>query len=416
MLTYWLWLAHRPGLSDRMKMALLQQFQDPEMVYFADDRAFDHVEGLSPEARQALQDKNLSQPKKILEDCRREKLQILTLQDAAYPARLKNIFDPPMVLYYKGQLPELDANPVIGVVGTRKATPYGIQTAKRMGWQIGKCGGIVVSGMAYGIDGAATAGALSAGMPAVGVLGCGADMVYPASNRFLFRDMESRGCLISEFPPGTPPVKWNFPKRNRIISGLSCGVLVVEAPEKSGALITASQALDQGRDVFTVPGNIDIPTFAGSNRLLREGAMAVTSGWDILSEYEALFPDKIRKWDAPAMQQAYPDEVAKQVPSEQLKVAQTPALPEEKKDLKKEFRKTPIDKAATSSYSDVNTTFAGLSGQALELVQCLKDGERTVDDLIAETGMTTGTLLGLLTVLELKSVVKRLPGKRITLK
>ena len=416
MLTYWLWLAHRPGLSDRMKMALLQQFQDPEMVYFADDRAFDHVEGLSPEARQALQDKNLSQPKKILEDCRREKLQILTLQDAAYPARLKNIFDPPMVLYYKGQLPELDANPVIGVVGTRKATPYGIQTAKRMGWQIGKCGGIVVSGMAYGIDGAATAGALSAGMPAVGVLGCGADMVYPASNRFLFRDMESRGCLISEFPPGTPPVKWNFPKRNRIISGLSCGVLVVEAPEKSGALITASQALDQGRDVFTVPGNIDIPTFSGSNRLLREGAMAVTSGWDILSEYEALFPDKIRKWDAPAMQQAYPDEVAKQVPSEQLKVAQTPALPEEKKDLKKEFRKTPIDKAATSSYSDVNTTFAGLSGQALELVQCLKDGERTVDDLIAETGMTTGTLLGLLTVLELKSVVKRLPGKRITLK
>ena len=416
MLTYWLWLAHRPGLSDRMKMALLQQFQDPEMVYFADDRAFDHVEGLSPEARQALQDKNLSQPKKILEDCRREKLQILTLQDAAYPARLKNIFDPPMVLYYKGQLPELDANPVIGVVGTRKATPYGIQTAKRMGWQIGKCGGIVVSGMAYGIDGAATAGALSAGMPAVGVLGCGADMVYPASNRFLFRDMESRGCLISEFPPGTPPVKWNFPKRNRIISGLSCGVLVVEAPEKSGALITASQALDQGRDVFTVPGNIDIPTFSGSNRLLREGAVAVTSGWDILSEYEALFPDKIRKWDAPAMQQAYPDEVAKQVPSEQLKVAQTPALPEEKKDLKKEFRKTPIDKAATSSYSDVNTTFAGLSGQALELVQCLKDGERTVDDLIAETGMTTGTLLGLLTVLELKGVVKRLPGKRITLK
>ena len=416
MLTYWLWLAHRPGLKDRMKLTLLQQFQDPEMVYFADDRAYDHVEGMTSEVRQALQDKDLSQAKKILEDCRKERLQILTFQDAAYPARLKNIYDPPLVLYYKGQLPELDANPVIGVVGTRNASVYGIQTAKRMGWQIGKCGGIVVSGMAKGIDSAATSGALSAGVPAVGVLGCGADIVYPASNRFLFRDMEKMGCLISEFPPGTPPVKWNFPKRNRIISGLSCGVLVVEAPEKSGALITAAQALDQGRDVFTVPGNIDIPTFTGSNRLLREGAMAVASGWDILSEYQALFPDKIRKWDGPSIQQAYPDEVAKQEPAEPLKVAQTPALPEEKKELKKEFRKNPIDKAASTSYSDVNTTFAGLSGQALELVQCLKNGERTVDDLIAETGMTTGTLLGLLTVLELKGVVKRLPGKRISLK
>ena len=416
MLTYWLWLAHRPGLKDRMKLTLLQQFQDPEMVYFADDGAYDHVEGMTSEVRQALQDKDLSQAKKILEDCRKERLQILTFQDAAYPARLKNIYDPPLVLYYKGQLPELDANPVIGVVGTRNASVYGIQTAKRMGWQIGKCGGIVVSGMAKGIDSAATTGALSAGTPAVGVLGCGADIVYPASSRFLFRDMEKIGCLISEFPPGTPPVKWNFPKRNRIISGLSCGVLVVEAPEKSGALITAAQALDQGRDVFTVPGNIDIPTFTGSNRLLREGAMAVASGWDILSEYQALFPDKIRKWDGRSIQQAYPDEVANQEPAEPLKVAETPVLPEEKKVLKKEFRKNPIDKAASTSYSDVNTTFAGLSGQALELVQCLKDGERTVDDLIAETGMTTGTLLGLLTVLELKGVVKRLPGKRISLK
>lgn len=416
MLTYWLWLAHRPGLKDRMKLTLLQQFHDPEMVYFADDRAYDHVEGMTPEVRQALQDKELSQTQKILEDCRKENLRILTFQDAAYPARLKNIYDPPLVLYYKGQMPELDANPVIGVVGTRNASVYGIQTAKRMGWQIGKCGGIVVSGMAKGIDSAATTGALSAGTPAVGVLGCGADIVYPASSRFLFRDMEKLGCLISEFPPGTPPVKWNFPKRNRIISGLSCGVLVVEAPEKSGALITAAQALDQGRDVFTVPGNIDIPTFTGSNRLLREGAMAVASGWDILSEYQALFPDKIRKWDGRSIQQAYPDEVAKQEPAEPLKVAETPVLPEEKKVLKKEFRKNPIDKAASTSYSDVNTTFAGLSGQALELVQCLKDGERTVDDLIAETGMTTGTLLGLLTVLELKGVVKRLPGKRISLK
>ena len=180
------------------------------------------------------------------------------------------------------------------MVGTRHASPYGMTTAKKMGYQITKCGGIVVSGMAYGIDGMAMKGALTAGAPVVGILGCGAEMVYPPSNRPLFSDVENYGCIMSEFPPGTPPVKWNFPKRNRIISGMSCGVLVVEAPEKSGALITARCAADQGRDVFVVPGNIDVPTFVGSNRLLRDGAIAVSSGWDILSEYQMQFPDKIR--------------------------------------------------------------------------------------------------------------------------
>ena len=132
----------------------------------------------------------------------------------------------------------------------------------------------------------------------------------------LFRDTEEYGCILSEFAPGTPPAKWTFPKRNRIISGLSCGVLVVEAPEKSGALITARLAAEQGRDVFAGPGNIDQPSFVGSNRLLRDGAIMVSSGWDVLSEYEALFPDKIRKEDAPAHQTAYPDEVRKAAEAE----------------------------------------------------------------------------------------------------
>ena len=295
MLIHWIWLAHRPGLNDRAKAALLQHFRDPEDIFFADKNAFDHIEGLSAEAVESLWDKNLIPAEEILEACSREKLHILTYRDAAYPARLKNIADPPIVLYYKGQLPDWDASPVIGVVGTRKASAYGMTTAKRMGYQIAKCGGIVVSGMAYGIDGMAMAGALTAGQPVVGVLGCGADIVYPVSNRGLFRDVEQYGCILSEFVPGTPPAKWTFPKRNRIISGLSCGVLVVEAPEKSGALITARQAVEQGRDVFVVPGNIDNPCCVGSNRLLRDGAIMAESGWDVVSEYEALYTDKIRK-------------------------------------------------------------------------------------------------------------------------
>ena len=307
--------------------------------------------------------------------------------------------------------------PVIGVVGTRKASAYGLTVAKRMGYQIGKCGGLVVSGMAYGIDGLAMSGALTAGAKTVGVLGCGADIVYPQSNRSLFRDVQAYGCILSEFAPGQNAAKWTFPMRNRIISGLSCGVLVVEAPEKSGALITARLALEQGRDVFAVPGNIDMPTCAGSNELLRDGAIMVSSGWDVLSEYQSLFPDKIHREDAPCLQRAYPQELAGQEGEKMPpRVAQTPRIPEETTRLKKNLEKKSIDKEPVEAYSDVNVDLSRLSEDEQRIVLCLKNGQRLVDDVIAETGMTTGKLLAVLTMLELKGVIRRLPGKRISLK
>ena len=419
MLIHWIWLAHRPGVNDRMKAELLQHFLDPEDIYFADRAAFAHIEGLSEEALEALQEKDLIPAEEILEACRRENLHVLTYRDAAYPAKLKNIPDPPMVLYYKGRLPAFDTLPVIGVVGTRKASAYGMTAAKRLGYQIGKCGGIVVSGMAYGIDAMAMSGALTAGQTVVGVLGCGADIVYPASNRGLFRDTEQYGCILSEFPPGYPPGKWTFPKRNRIISGLSNGVLVVEAPEKSGSLITARLAAEQGRDVFAVPGNIDMPSFVGSNRLLRDGAIMVSSGWDILSEYEALYPDKIRREDPLSRQTAYPDEVRKAAAEAEKplpKVAQTAALPGKKPRLKKNLEKKAIDNGESTAYSDVKDILPKLSEEEQAIVKALEHGERLVDDVIAETGLTTGRLLSSLTMLELKGILKRLPGKRITLK
>ena len=419
MLIHWIWLAHRPGVSDRMKVNLLQHFREPEDIYFADGESYRHVEGMTAEAAESLKDKDLSAAEAALAACRREGLHILTFQDAAYPSKLKNIADPPILLYYKGQLPDFDALPVIGVVGTRKASAYGMQTAKRMGYQIGRCGGIVVSGMAYGIDGMAMAGALTAGQVTVGVLGCGADIVYPPSNRGLFRDVEAYGCILSEFAPGTPPARWTFPKRNRIISGLSNGVLVVEAPEGSGALITANHGLEQGRDVFVVPGNIDQPGFVGSNRLLRDGATLVSSGWDILSEYAALYPDKISREEAASSQRAYPDEVAKVLAESEKplpKVAQNRSLPGKNKALKKNLEKKTIDNEASEAYSDVNTTLPKLSPDEQLIINALSSGERLVDDVIAETGLTTGKMLALLTMLELKGLVKRLPGKRITRK
>ena len=418
MIVHWIWLATRQSISDRVKVELVRHFQDPENVFFADSGSFAIIEGLTAEGLESLKDKDLRPAEKILEDCHRENLHILTYQDAAYPGRLKNISDPPLVFYYKGQLPDFDGQPLIGVVGTRSASAYGLTAAKRLGYQIARCGGVVVSGMAYGIDGMAMRGGLTAGMPVVGVLGCGADVVYPPSNRPLFADTERYGCILSEFAPGTPPMARNFPKRNRIISGLSCGVLVVEAPEKSGALITARQAADQGRDVFVVPGNIDVPTFVGSNRLLRDGAIAVSHGWDILSEYEAVFPDKIRKDMGSAHQRSYPDELADsaEIEKEVAKVAQKPKKPALKKPRKQENEKIVIDKADSSPYSDVNDILARLSSDEQKIVSAITGGERLVDDVIAETGLPVGKVLATLTLLEVKGVVRRLPGKRVSLK
>ena len=414
MLIHWIWLATRPHVADWVKADLVRHFGDAESVYFASD--WTGVEGLTEEGIEALQDRNLTPAEEILDECDRAGLRILTYQDAAYPKRLQNIPDPPLVFYYKGRLPDFDGLPLIGVVGTRKASAYGLTAAKRLGYQIARCGGTVVSGMAAGIDGMSMRGALTAGGNVIGVLGCGADMVYPASNRALFSDTERYGCILSEFPPGTPPRGWNFPKRNRIISGLSCGVLVVEAPEKSGALITARQAADQGRDVFVVPGNIDVDTFVGSNRLLRDGAIAVSSGWDILSEYEGQFPGKIRRFDKASSLTAYPDEVAAQEEKPPAKVAQKPALPKEKPSRKQKQDKKVIDNGASTPYIDLNDTLPGLSADEQTIVKTIGSEPKLVDDVIAATGLSAGKVLAMLTLLEVKGIVKRLPGRQVTLR
>lgn len=415
MLLHWLWLSQRPSLSDRVKANLLQHFSDAEDIFYADPESFQAIESLSDEAVKSLQDKNLTQAQEILDQCNRKNIHILTYRDAAYPNRLRNIPDPPPVLYYKGRLPDFDSLPLVAVVGTRKATPYGLTTAKRMGYQIASCGGTVVSGMAYGIDGMAMQGALSAGGTVVGVLGCGVDVVYPRSNRSLFADTEVHGCLLSEFAPGTEPFRWNFPKRNRVISGLCCGVLVIEAPEGSGALITARQAAEQGRDVFVVPGNIDMPTCAGSNALLRDGAIMAGSGWDVMGEYEAQFPGKIHNRCKPGTQMAYPDEVEKaasEADKPPLKVAQKPKLfGSKKEDAKKE-----IDNSRSSHYIDAEKTRPNLTPDEQKILTLIQAGKTLVDDLMADTDLPAGAVLAALTMLEVKGVVTRLPGKRVQLK
>ncbi len=406
MLIHWLWLTTRPGLSDRRKMAVVRCFGDAEDAFYAEN--YEAVDGLTADELESLQDKSLREADKILAQCTDKDIHLLTYGDSGYPSRLKNIFDPPLVLYYKGQLPDFESVPVIGVVGTRDASPYGCTAARRMGYQISKCGGLLVSGCAKGIDAMAMGGALQAEGTPVGVLGCGVDVVYPSCNRWLFAELERRGCLISEFPPETPPTKWNFPKRNRIISGLSCGVLVVEAPMRSGALITARQASEQGRDVFVVPGNIDVPGCAGSNSLLRDGAMAALTGWDILGEYQALYPETVGRVED------NPVETAPESPPSM--VAQMPVVPVKERRLKKKKSKKIIDKIKQGSYSDVEKALPPLSAEEQAVVDQLKQGQRLTDEVIAGCDLPSGKVLSVLTMLQVKGVIQRLPGNRLALK
>ena len=403
MLVHWLWYALRTGMNNRDKLALLERFRTAEDIFNA--TASDYFRaGLQKNAAAALQDKDLSQARRIMAQCEEMGIGLVAFGDAQYPSRLKYIADPPMVLYYKGKLPDFEQTATVGVVGTRKASLYGLQVAKRLGFQIGTCGGMVVSGMAEGIDGYATKGALLAGGKVLGVLGCGVDVVYPAKNKALFAEMDRFGCLISEYPPGTPPYKWNFPQRNRIISGMSNGVLVVEAPEKSGALITARAALEQGRDVFVVPGNIDVASCAGSNALLREGATAVSHGWDILSEYAAVYGGALALRNIP--------EPAFDAEKPAPKVAQRPTLPAKKQ----EKTKKPIDNGLNVAYSDKNDKLSGLTDTEQKLVRQLLGGERLVDDVIAGADLPVAQAKATLTMLEIRGVIASLPGGRLTLK
>lgn len=391
LLRYWIWLSRIGTWKTETIKALLARFQDPKAIYYGKKQDFLDIPGLWDKLLEGLMNKSLLEAQRILADCHSKRIKVLTFGDAAYPERLRNIPDAPVVLYYRGTLPRFDGEAAIAVVGTRKASSYGMLAAKRMGFQIAQGGGLLVSGMASGIDSSAMRGALSAGRPVVAVFGCGVDVIYPRSEWSLYEDTAIHGCMLSEYPPGTSADGFHFPQRNRIISGLSCGVLVVEAPEKSGALITARRALDQGRDVFSVPGNIDVPSCAGSNRLLREGAIAVTSGYEVLEEYQWLFPEKI-----------LPFQVAAEVCSPEsegtgCRVAEPIAVPAA--DPPESARN--IEKQA----------FCSLTPDQQTLVTMLEAGKLPVDELIAGAGIPAARVLAALTILEIQGMVIRLPGK-----
>ena len=386
MLKYWLWLTELPGLTNQTRLALLRHFPSPEDVYYADPEEVLLTEGITRQQAELLKNKDLSAADRILADCQRLNIRILTLQDAAYPGRLKNIYDPPCLLYVQGRLPVFDEEVAVAVVGTRDCTPYGITCAEKLGYGLTRGGAVVVTGLARGIDAAATRGALRAGGITAAVVGNGLDVRYPPESRYLYEDVAAAGVLLSEYPPGSEPLGWHFPVRNRIISGLCLATLVVEAPEHSGALITAGTALEQGREVFAVPGPIDAPTSVGCNQLIRDGGGMVSEAWDLLREYEARFPDKLRPGEA----------------------KHQPSILGYQARQKEEPR--PVPPSVSLSHNDLS-----LTDDQIALLKALPEEEpMLVDDLIEQTDIPTRRVLSALTVLEIEHLIEQHSGKRYT--
>ena len=395
-LKYWIWLTTRRGMTPLQTFRLLDHFGTPEAAYFADREEY-RLCGLTDWQQRTLLDKSLDGAERILGDCDRLDIRILTIQDAEYPERLRQIENPPCVLYVKGKLFPFDELVTVGVVGTRRPTEYGKIMAGRLGMELARGGALVVSGIARGLDTAALRGALKGGGSVVSVLGGGIDVVYPAENRWLYEDVAAAGALISEYPPGTENKGEHFPIRNRIISGLSLGVAAVEAEEHSGTLITMRLALDQGRDAFAVPGNADAPMSRGTNLLIQRGeAKLVLSGWDILCEYEQLLPGRVSR----------PEPLPVQVEAARLEVPEPPQEPERQETVTAET----VDKPDEMAY--ITLEDGALTDDERDILLALEGRGLRTDDLVELTQIPARRVSSALTMLQIHGYVEEKAGRR----
>ncbi|MGD8483672.1 MAG: DNA-processing protein DprA [Thioalkalispiraceae bacterium] len=278
----WLVLCHAPGVGSTTIQQLLSHFESPRQIIDAGRDALLSA-GLSRSSIDGLLEPDEKAIEADLAWAEQQQAHILTLDDDSYPPLLREIADPPAVLFVYGE-PEILLQPQLAMVGSRQTSPAGQETAKEFACALASSGLVITSGMALGIDAASHRGALQAGGKTIAVTGTGLDRVYPAHHKQLAHEIAENGALVSEFPIGTPPLAGNFPRRNRLISGLSLGVLVVEAAIKSGSLITARLALEQGREVLAIPGSIHNPHSRGANSLIRNGAKLVETAQDVLEE------------------------------------------------------------------------------------------------------------------------------------
>lgn len=392
---YWLWLSTSAKLSPRAKAVLLKHYGSPEAMYEAPKGEITKLLGRRGEGAEDLEKRDLSSALRTIDRCKMQNIEIISIDDTCYPVRLKNIYAPPHIIYVKGRLPKIDEEPAIAVIGTRNASPYGIKMGRKLGFEIAKCGGVVISGLTKGIDAAGAEGALIADGKCIGVLGS----PHELTRGKMAEELAVRGALVSEYPPGAGTCRQFFRARNRIAAGLSVGVAVVEAPFRSGTKLFVDEAAEQGKEIFAVPGNADCENCAGTNAMLKDGAKPVTEGWDVMSEFAKLYPEKIKR-------------SIERIPGTCVKPEQNEPVVTEKthKDTKKV-----IDKPDTTEYIDLKKQLEGLSETQLSIVSAMDRKAMQVDEIIERTGLSPAKVLADLTLLQLKGCVSQQSGKRFTL-
>lgn len=372
---HWLALRMVPGLGILRSMRLIENWKSPLAVFRASPSELE-ASGLSPAIARSIASGCSFEEAADQQGMLREiGARVISIQDPLYPQRLRNIYDPPLVLFARGRA-ELLEGLGVALVGTRRPTPYGMAAAERLSGDLVRAGLTVNSGMARGIDTAAHRAALAAGGDTIAVLGCGVDVLYPADNRRLFDELAVRGLVVSEFPMRTPAYPQNFPIRNRIISGLSVGVCIVEGAQYSGSGITARVAVEQGREVFAVPGNITSKMSWGPNLLIKDGTAKLVQEWsDIVNE----LPTDIRR--------------------ELVNRGQREIL---------------LDGGEASIPGEENTALTPLQQLARKLLLVLQvDESKQLDDLIESfEGVSSSELIAALFDLEMNGLVRQLPGKR----
>ncbi len=362
---YYIWLQLCLGQGNRYVNRIFDSFCDAKAVYDADNSK--RAKLLPKSVAAKLDNSALIKAKEILEKCNRLGVSVVTFHSEGYPTPLKEIENPPIVLYVKGKMPDFENTPSVTIVGPRRVSDFGKKSAYSLGYRFARSGMVVVSGGAVGSDTFAHIGALKAEGITVLVMPCGFSVSYLEENRALREHIANKGCLISEYPPDMPVTSFTFPVRNRLLSGLTLGTILVEAGQRSGALITANHALNQGKDVFVIPGLPNMKQYKGSNALLRDGAKPLLDASDVFGEYIVRFPDKIN------IEKAY-----KEAPK-----------PEKEKNNKKTLQIT-------------------LSNSAKIVYNCLDKQKFYPDDL--NSGLSPSDLLSALTELEMEFIIRALPG------
>lgn len=386
---YWLWLSLKNSMTAGKMQSLFAYFSSPRQIYDMKKDELLKIKGLTRRTALSLADKSLERVFDVKKRCRAYNIKILTFNSPYYPENLRRIAAPPYVLYVRSSK-NINLNEYIRIamVGNRESTDYGNKAAYSFAYNLAQNDIVIVSGMAKGIDAKAHKGAIDAGGITVAVAGCGLHMAYPSENKYLMEKIIETGMVISEYPPGTKPDSWRFPERNRIISGLSQGVLVVEAPKRSGSLITANYALAQDKDLFAIPGDINISRSEGTNNLLKEYAYPATSAKDIFEHYSSF---------------------------ENFEISTIRQLQKEKGITKiAEYKEEVIKEVKNTSVLRDKLT-KGLSGDEKIIANALSDVPISFEKLMTSTEIPQDKLTAMITLLEIKGIVKTHAGKKFTL-